>query len=370
LLKTRPEMNSTLTTEQAQANKGYWGDILITVLALFASLIILLSIPLVAFLRNWDPIKHKQPLVVILTAIGGSFFITASILNDNHWSVYPGQFFGICPLWTFWFGLVLGLGLWVSALIVRPLRLFLIIHYKLRVKDYHTVLMVCGLDIPFVIYAIVATVAEGFQIDPEKDICKNDGIFWTLTIFFLVALYIVVFLGMTVLMWWIKRSGITKKYINTFYYEYTLIKIGAGICILLAIANAFSWGAKQIWDVSVPIKMVTRFVLTFSIIVGISFFYWSPLVKPIWGLISGKEDYTTNYVQSLKQARTDHVSQQTSKETEDTGYSAYDDSVATPRTPLEKRESIVVPPADIATNQQADIEALTESSSSSSSLPE
>lgn len=278
-------------------------DYAITAITGFTSLILLIASVFVIYARNYEPVKNKQVHILLPSVYSGIIFILSSLVVNNHYTRDADSFWGLCVFWAFWVNLVLGLGPWLSCLVIRPFRLLYTFKYRKAVTPKRAFFMLSIMNIPYLIYAVFAQAFNGWVYKEDKRICQSAEVGWTAGILTIIVVYILTYLIVSILLYKVKSNSKFADYLEHYYYEFPIIRLGIIIAILLAVANLIIWAIKQAYEVSNDVRVWGRFFQTLTGVFAVSFFFFVPMSKPLWKWLFSRDAYLERYRDSMTHAR-------------------------------------------------------------------
>jgi hypothetical protein len=311
-----PGLNSTAPSSQNNLlDRTQWQDYLVVAITALCSLVLLICAIILIFIRNYEPIKNKQIHIILPSTFSGIIFMLSSLVVNNHFIRAQDSFWALCVFWTFWINLTLGLAPWLSCLILRPFRLLYIFRFRKAIKPLKTMLILGIMITPWIIFSTFAQIFNGWAYNTQKMICENNGIGWTIGIFFGIGLYILTYLIVTGLLYKIRKDQRFEKYLSQYYYEFPIIKIGVIIVLVMTVANAVVWIVKQalLDNVSNDAKAWGRLLLTLTSVFMVTFFFFATVAKPMFKYFFDRDRYLVIYRTSMSNIRQQAVESTTAE---------------------------------------------------------
>jgi len=177
-------------------------------------------------------------------------------------------------------------------------------------------MLILGIMItPWIIFSTFAQIFNGWAYNTQKMICENNGIGWTIGVFFGIGLYILTYLIVTGLLYKIRKDQRFEKYLSQYYYEFPIIKIGVIIVLVMTVANAVVWIVKQalLDNVSNDAKAWGRLLLTLTSVFMVTFFFFATVAKPMFKYFFDRDRYLVIYRTSMSNIRQQAVESTTAE---------------------------------------------------------
>jgi len=112
---------------------------------------------------------------------------------------------------------------------------------------------------------------------------------WSVIGIVFTAIYILPFLILAFLI----------RHVRDEYNEYKLVRIAIPICLTSPAAQLLVWILKQIFVVSVEVKVFGRVLETAAILIPVGYFFWGPLAIPMWNHRFHREEYLENFLKGV-----------------------------------------------------------------------